>query len=66
MGGGTYHLGMKVIGTIRSAPDAASERVEVVAETYPSALEQLEQLVPDGHQLIALRVDRDDPRIMPS
>lgn len=57
---GTYHLGMRMIGTVRSEPEAEPTRTEVQAATYPAALEQLEQLVPGGHQLIAIRVDRDD------
>lgn len=57
---GTYHLGMRLIGTVRSAPEAEPTRIEVEAATYPAGLEQLEQLVPAGHQLIAIRVDRDD------
>jgi hypothetical protein len=57
---GTYHLGMRLIGTVRSEPEAEPTRIEVEAATYSAALEQLEQRVPAGHQLIAIRVDRDD------
>lgn len=51
---------MRLIGTVRSEPEAEPTRIEVDAATYPDALEQLEQLAPGGHQLIAIRVDRDD------
>ena len=47
---------MRVIGTIRST--AATDTITAVADTYESAREQLEQQLPDGYQLIVIRVDR--------
>lgn len=47
---------MRVIGTIRST---ATDRITVEAETYEQAREQLYAQVPEGHELIALRADRD-------
>ena len=47
---------MHVVGTIRST---ATERVAVEADTYEQAREQLYAQVPEGHELIALRVDRE-------
>lgn len=42
---------MRVIGTIRSATITAE------ADTYEAARDQLEQQLPDGYKLIAIRVD---------
>jgi len=47
---------MRVIGTIRST---TTERLTVEADTYEQAREQLYAQVPEGHELIALRVDRE-------
>lgn len=46
---------MRVIGTIRST---ATDTITVEADTYEVARDQLEQQLPDGHELIAIRVDR--------
>lgn len=46
---------MRVIGTIRST---ATETITVEADTYEAARDQLEQQLSDGHELIAIRVDR--------
>ena len=46
---------MRVIGTIRST---ATDTIAVEADTYEAARDQLEQQLPDGYQLIAIRVDR--------
>lgn len=48
---------MRVIGTIRST---ATDRITVDADTYEQAREQLYAQVPEGHELIALRVDREE------
>lgn len=48
---------MRVIGTIRSA---ATERIEVEADTYEEARRLLLEKVPEGHDLIALRADRGE------
>lgn len=47
---------MRVIGTIRST---ATDTIAVAADTYEQASEQLYAQVPEGHELIALRVDRE-------
>lgn len=47
---------MRVIGTIRST---ATDRITVEADTYEQAREQLYAQIPEGHELIALRADRD-------
>lgn len=46
---------MRVIGTIRST---ATDTITVEADTYEAARELLEQQLPDGYQLIVIRVDR--------
>lgn len=55
---------MKLRGWVRSAPGEAAREIEVLNEAYRPGLEQLEAMVPEGHQLIAVLVDRDatDPR----
>ncbi|MEV8135246.1 hypothetical protein [Microbacterium aurantiacum] len=47
---------MRVTGTIRST---ATDRITVEADSYEQAREQLHAQVPEGHELIAIRVDRD-------
>lgn len=47
---------MRVIGTIRST---ATGRITVDADTYEKAREQLYAQVPEGHELIVIRVDRE-------
>ena len=55
---------MKLRGWVRLAPGEAAREIEVLNEAYRPGLEQLEAMVPEGHQLIAVLVDRDatDPR----
>lgn len=47
---------MRVIGTIRST---TTERVVVDGDSYEQAKQQLQEQVPDGYELISIRVDRD-------
>lgn len=47
---------MRVIGTIRSTE---TDRITVDTDTYEQAREQPYALVPEGHQLITRRVDRE-------
>ncbi len=49
---------MRVIGTIRST---TTDRITVEADTYEQTRAQLQAQVPEGHELIAIRVDRDGP-----
>lgn len=46
---------MRIIGTIRSTE---TTQVEVEANDYESGKTELERLVPEGHRLIAIRVER--------
>jgi hypothetical protein len=44
-------------GTIQ-APDGSSERVSVQGATYEDAREALNEKIPEGHELLAIRTDR--------
>jgi hypothetical protein len=46
---------MRVIGTIRST---ATDTISVEADTYEAARDQLDQQLPEGYELIVIRVDR--------
>lgn len=48
---------MRVIGTIRPS---TTERITVEADSYEEARELLNEQVPDGYDLIAIRTDRGD------
>lgn len=48
---------MRVLGTIRST---ATDTIAVDADTYEQAREQLYAQVPEGHELITLRADREE------
>lgn len=47
---------MRVIGTIRPS---TTERLTAEADTYEQARDELMAKIPEGYDLIALRVDRD-------
>lgn len=48
---------MDLIGTIKM-PDGSTQRLEAHGETYEGARTVLEDLIPEGTKLIAIRVDR--------
>ncbi len=47
---------MRVTGTIRST---ATDTITVEADSYEQAREQLHAQVPEGHELLSIRVNRD-------
>ena len=47
---------MRVIGTIRST---STEQVVVDDDSYEQARQRLVEQVPDGYELISIRVDRE-------
>jgi hypothetical protein len=52
-----YSIQVEITGTIQ-APDGSFERVSVQGETYEAAREVLNEKIPEGHKLLAIRTDR--------
>ena len=48
---------MEITGTIQ-APDGSFERVSVQGATYEDARKVLNEKIPEGHKLLAIRTDR--------
>jgi hypothetical protein len=48
---------VEITGTIQ-APDGSYERVSVQGETYEAARGALNEKIPEGHKLLAIRTDR--------
>jgi hypothetical protein len=48
---------VEITGTIQ-APDGSFERVSVQGATYEDARKVLNEKIPEGHKLLAIRTDR--------